>query len=42
MHQITIGGGVHGHGFDAHFLAGAQDAQGDFATICNNDFIQHR
>ncbi|AMO98662.1 hypothetical protein CAter10_0809 [Collimonas arenae] len=29
------------HGFDAHFTAGALNAQGNFAAIGNKDFFKH-
>ena len=29
------------HGLDAHFAAGALDAQRDFAAIGNEDFFEH-
>ena len=36
-----IGLGVDSHGRDAHFLAGADDAQRDFAAVGNEDFLEH-
>ena len=33
MEAVAIGFGVDGDGGDAHFAAGAQDAQGDFAPV---------
>ncbi|MCY1297429.1 hypothetical protein D9M70_468680 [compost metagenome] len=42
VHQLTVGRGVHRHRLDAQLLAGAQDAQGDLATVGDQDFFQHR
>src|SRR5665213_1130154 len=39
--ETGVGGGVHGHGLDAQLAAGAQNAQGDFAAIGDDDFFQH-
>jgi hypothetical protein len=39
--SLTFGLGVHDHGLDAHFAAGALDAQRDFAAIGNEDFFKH-
>ena len=33
MHRIGIGGGMHRHRLDAHFVSGAVDAQRDLAAI---------
>ena len=41
MHGVGVGGGVHRDRRDAEFLAGAQDAQRDFAAIGDEDFIEH-
>ena len=41
VHGIGVGGGMHGDRLDAHFAAGAMDAQRDFATVCNEDFFKH-
>ena len=41
MHQVAVGDGVHGHGFYSQLLAGAQNAQRDFATVGDNDFFKH-
>jgi hypothetical protein len=41
MHKVAIGAGVHGNGFDAEFFAGAQNAEGDFAAVGNQDFFKH-
>jgi hypothetical protein len=32
---------VDGNGFDAHLFAGAQNAQGNFATVGDQNFIEH-
>ena len=37
MHGRGIGGGMHGNGADAHFLAGAVDAQRDLAAVGDQD-----
>ncbi len=42
MHQVTVGSGVHRHGLDAQFLAGAQDTKGDLAAVGDQYFFQHR
>ena len=38
---FRIRGGVHGHRLDAHLLARADDPQGDFATVGDQDFLEH-
>ena len=38
---LGVGLGMNGHGLDAHFPAGALDAQGDFAAVCNKNFFKH-
>jgi hypothetical protein len=40
MHGFGVGGGVHGDGGDAEFLAGALDAQRDFAAVGDEDFVE--
>ena len=40
-HGITVGLRVHDHRRDAHFLAGAVDAQGNLAAIGDKDFLDH-
>jgi hypothetical protein len=35
MTGVLIGIGVHGHGFDAEPLGGADDATGDLAAVCD-------
>src|SRR3954470_22402057 len=42
MHGVGVGGGVHGDGRDAQFLAGAQNAQRDLATVGYQDLVEHR
>ena len=42
VHGVGVGGGMHGDGRNAEFLAGAQDAQRDLAAIGDQDFIEHR
>ena len=37
----AVGGGVHRDGLDAEFAAGAQDAQGDFTPVRDDDLVQH-
>ena len=41
MHGVGIRGGMHGDRGDAEFLAGAQHAQGDFAAIGYQNFVEH-
>src|SRR5260370_16482857 len=41
MHRIGVGGGMHGNGGDAEFLARAQHAQGDFAAIGYEYLVEH-
>jgi len=41
MHGIVIRGGMHRHGCDAEFLAGAQDAKCDLAAIGYEDLVEH-
>ncbi len=41
MHGVGVGGRMDGDGLDAEFLAGAQDAQGDFAAIGDEDLVEH-
>jgi hypothetical protein len=45
VHGVGIGGGMHRHGADAHFVAGAVDAQRDLAAIGDQhlfDLAGHR
>jgi len=39
VHRVGIGGAVHGDGFDAEFLGRAQNPQGNFPAIGNQDFF---
>jgi hypothetical protein len=39
---FTVGFGMHDNGFDAHFAAGALDAQRYFTTIGNENFFKHK
>ena len=41
MEGIDVRFGVNGEGANAEFLAGADDAQRDFATIGDQDFFEH-
>jgi hypothetical protein len=37
MHRVGIGGGMHRDRLDAHFVAGAVDAQRDLAAVGDQD-----
>ncbi len=41
VQRVAVGFAVDGDGLDAEFLAGTDDAQGDFAAIRNQDFLEH-
>ena len=41
MHGLAVRRGMHGDGLDAQFLGGAQDAQRDFATVRDEDLVEH-
>ena len=41
MLEVAIRGGMRGHGADAQFPAGAQDAQGNFPAVGDDDFFEH-
>jgi hypothetical protein len=41
MHRVGVGGRVDRDGRDAKLLAGAQDAQGDFAAIGDENLVEH-
>ena len=41
MHRIRVGGRMDRDGRNAEFLGGAQNAQGDFAAIGDQDFVEH-
>ncbi len=38
---VAVGGGVDGHRLDTQFLAGADDADGDFAAIGYENSLKH-
>ena len=38
---VLVLGGVHRHGLDAQLLAGAHDAQGNLAAVCDEYFLEH-
>ena len=42
MARFFVGFRINGHGLDAHFLGGGDDAAGDFATVGNQNFLEHR
>ena len=42
MHGVGIRRRMHGDGRDAHFLAGAVDAQRDLAAVRDQDLLEHR
>ena len=39
---LAVGGGIHTDSFDAERLGCANDAQGDFATICDKNSLEHK
>jgi hypothetical protein len=39
--EFAVHRGMHGDGADAEFPAGAQDAQGDFAAVGDDDLFEH-
>lgn len=41
MLEIAVCFGMHRDGLDVEFPAGAQDAQGNFATVGDEDFTDH-
>ena len=41
VHRIDIGLGIDGDGFDIELAAGADDAEGDFAAIGDQDALEH-
>jgi hypothetical protein len=41
VHGVGVGSGVHRNSGDAHLLAGAVDAQRDFAAIGDQDLVEH-
>ena len=42
MHGFGVDGRMDGDSGDAQLLGGAQDPQGDFAAIGDQDFVEHR
>ena len=40
--EIAVDGRMHGDGLDAERVARAQHAQGDFAAVGDDDFVEHR
>src|SRR5690606_17483507 len=41
MHRVGVGGRMHRDGGNPHLLAGAMDAEGDLATVGNQDLREH-
>ena len=41
VQRILVGLRIDGDGLDAELAAGADDAQGDFAAISDEDFLEH-
>ena len=41
VQAVAVGLGVDGHGANAQILAGANDAQRNFAPVRNQDFLKH-
>ncbi len=41
VEAVAVGFGIHGDGADAQILAGADDAQGDFAAVGDQNFFKH-
>ena len=41
VHRVDIGFGVNSDRFDVEFTASANDAEGDFATVGNQDAFEH-
>ena len=39
--RIFVGVGVNRHRFDAHLAGGENDAAGDFATVGDQNFVEH-
>ena len=38
---VLVGFGINGDGLDAHLAGGLDDAAGDFAAVCDQNFIEH-
>ena len=41
VHRVDIRLGVHSDRFDIEFAAGADDAEGNFAAVGNQDAFEH-
>ena len=41
VHRVAVCIGKNSNRFDAQFTRGADDAAGDFASVCNQDFLDH-
>jgi hypothetical protein len=41
MQTVFISSAIHSHRADAHFLTGANDPQGYFASVCDEYFLKH-
>jgi hypothetical protein len=41
VERLDVGLGVDGEGFDAQFAAGADNAQGDFAAVGDQNLLDH-
>ena len=41
MHRVGVSGGVHRDGLDSHLPRGANDAQGDLASVRYKDLVEH-
>src|SRR5262245_16956004 len=39
---VAVGHGMHGDGFDAEFTTGPDDPAGDFTTVGDKDFFEHK
>ena len=39
--RVFVDFGINGDGFDFHFAAGADDSNGDFAAIGDQNFVEH-
>jgi hypothetical protein len=42
MERVGVGGRMNGHGFDAHFLAGPDDAKGYLTPVGYQYFLEHK
>jgi hypothetical protein len=40
VHRLRVRVGVHGHRLDAHRTRGLDHATGDFASVCDKDFLE--